>query len=87
MVSPDVLVVAFEPKAPNYHRLVENVAFNDLDNVLAFSLALGLENRASLLHRPTDRLGEGGNSLLMPSGPEVKSSRIQLAHLDNLVSF
>ena len=87
MVGPDGLVVAFEPAAANYHRLVENVELNHLDNVLAFSLALGSENRTCLLYRPTDRLGEGGNSLLMPRVPKGTASRIQLARLDDLVSL
>ena len=60
---------------------------NHLTNVMAYSLALGSENRSCLLYRPSDRLGEGGNNILEQRSIRGTESRIQLARLDDLVSM
>ena len=87
IVGEDGLVVAFEPEAANYHRLLENADRNGLNNVLAFNIGLGAANASSLLYRPTDRLGEGGHSLYKPRRHRGGTSRILLARLDGLISF
>jgi FkbM family methyltransferase len=87
IVGKDGRVVAFEAAPANYNRLLENLEQNNLTNVIPFGLGLSSENTTATLFRPTNRLGEGGHSLLDNGVPSAGVSTILLARLDDLVEL
>jgi FkbM family methyltransferase len=87
IVGEEGRVVAFEAAPANYNRLLENLELNNLTNVTTFGLGLSSENTTATLYRPTNRLGEGGHSLLNTGVPHGGVSTILLARLDDLVEL
>jgi len=80
-------VVAFEAAPANYSRLMDNLERNDLSNVTVFGLGLASETATASLYRPTDRLGEGGHSLVPLPQRGAGVSNILVARLDDLVKL
>ncbi len=87
IVGEEGRVVAFEAAPANFNRLLENLELNNLTNVTTFGLGLSSENTTATLYRPTNRLGEGGHSLLNTGVPHGGVSTILLARLDDLVEL
>ena len=87
MVGEEGLVVAFEPDAANFHRLLENADKNHLNNVIAFGVALGSTNQISSFYRHTNRTGEGGHSLIKRDSQMGGMNRIPQTRLDDLVAL
>lgn len=87
IVGAEGRVVAFEAAPANYNRLLENLELNNLTNVTTFGLGLSSENTTATLYRPTNRLGEGGHSLINTGVPHGGVSTILLARLDDLVKL
>ena len=85
MVGEKGLVVAFEPDAANYSRLLENAETNNLNNVIAFGVALGAVNQISSFYRHTNRVGEGGHSLIKRDEQKGGISRVPQTRLDDLM--
>ena len=54
-------VFSFEPEAYNYNALCNNININKFKNIKAYNIALGKEERDSLLY--IDRRNDGGHTL------------------------
>lgn len=80
---PDCRFHAFEPFKDTYHILLDNLAFNNIQNVTTYNCALGEKKETKLLHVP-DHLGLNtfGDKPLRFS--EWKDVEVQVERLDDI---
>lgn len=75
-------VIAFEPQADNYGRMLENVKLNELHNVQAFRLAVSDRDGSAILQT---RDGSAGRIVTSGKGPQISQEHVQIVHGDRFI--
>lgn len=92
LTGNDGLVLAFEPERHNYKRLQAHIAINEFDNIVAYNMAVGDEDKMVSLFFNSDNDGGhalwdvGTHSFNQKSRQTIKKQDIQLVKLDSIIS-
>jgi FkbM family methyltransferase len=78
-VGENGLVVAFEPEINNFRYLKKNIEINNLNNVIAYPIALGDESHDGILY------GEGPCSRILTSRRDLNGRNVKIIPGDKLV--
>ena len=85
------LVIAFEPERQNFKRIQANIAINEFDNIVAYNMAVGDEDRTASLFFNSDNDGGhalwnvGAHSFNEKSRQCTIKQEIQLTKLDSII--
>lgn len=92
LTGNDGLVVSFEPEKHNFKRLQANIAINEFDNIVAYNMAVGDEDKTVSLFFNSDN--DGGHALWNPGAHSFNAKSrlatirqdIKLTKLDSIIN-
>jgi len=76
LVGPSGIVTAFEPVLVNYKALSTNIAINEVQNIIAKNIALGIENETINIRADENSTNPGAYNLFDKEGNVVIECRI-----------